>query len=217
MANYCDLYWICPRSRLPHLRHGQGRLHIQRRAVPGAEDDGGEQPEGHPAPADSGQDHHQRRQGRRRQDILRRVLRCKYSLKRGQIGSSADNKPTFDVFKCEMHVRQSIKRRTYIIQTLYVHYMNIRTLYEHAYIMWALYEHTYIIHTLYKHTNMRTLCEHYTNIRTLYKHYMYIIRTCIHYASIILTYVHYTNMRTLYKHYTYIIRTLYKHTNIIHA
>ncbi|CAG00286.1 unnamed protein product, partial [Tetraodon nigroviridis] len=57
------------------LRHGQGRLHLQRRALPGAEDDGGQQPEGHAAPADRGQDHHQRRQGRRWQDILRRVLR----------------------------------------------------------------------------------------------------------------------------------------------
>lgn len=66
-----------PSSRLPDLRHGQGWLHLQRGALPGAEDDGRKQPEGHTAAADRGQDHHQRRQGRGRQDILRRVLLSK--------------------------------------------------------------------------------------------------------------------------------------------
>lgn len=62
-------------SRIPDLRHGQGWLHLQRRTVPGAQDDGGQQPERHTAAADCGQNHHQRRQGRRRQDIVRGVLR----------------------------------------------------------------------------------------------------------------------------------------------
>ena len=39
------------------LRHGQWWVHIQWWALPGVEDDGGEQLEGHPAAADSGQDH----------------------------------------------------------------------------------------------------------------------------------------------------------------
>ena len=57
-------------SCLQNLRHGQGWLHLQRRALPGFEDDGGQQPKGHTAAADSGQNHYQCRQGRRRQDIL---------------------------------------------------------------------------------------------------------------------------------------------------
>lgn len=41
---------------------------------PGAKDDGRQQPEGHPAAADRRQDHCVRRQGRGRQNFLRRVL-----------------------------------------------------------------------------------------------------------------------------------------------
>ena len=48
------IYWYIS---VKDLRHGQWRVHIQWRALPGVEDDGGEQPEGHPAAADSGQDH----------------------------------------------------------------------------------------------------------------------------------------------------------------
>lgn len=39
-------------SRVQDLRHGQRRLHIERRALPGPQDDGGQQPEGHAAAAD---------------------------------------------------------------------------------------------------------------------------------------------------------------------
>lgn len=65
--------------RVPNIRHGQRRLHLERGAVSGAKDDGRQQPEGHPAAADRRQDHCVRRQGRGRQDFLRRVL-----LGRGQ-------------------------------------------------------------------------------------------------------------------------------------
>jgi len=49
-------------------------------AVPGAQDDGGHQPEGAAAAADRGQDDHLRGQGRRRQDILQRVLHDRFEL-----------------------------------------------------------------------------------------------------------------------------------------
>ena len=51
------IYLLNP-ALLQDLRHGQRRLRVQRRALPGAEDDGRQQPEGHAAPADRGQDHH---------------------------------------------------------------------------------------------------------------------------------------------------------------
>ena len=45
------------------LRHRQRRVHQQRRALPGAQDDGGLQPERHPATTNCGQDHPLCRQG----------------------------------------------------------------------------------------------------------------------------------------------------------
>ena len=66
-----------PFSRLSHLRHGQWWLHLQRRALPSAEDDGGQQPEGHTAAADCRQDDSLCWQGRGRQNILWGVLQCK--------------------------------------------------------------------------------------------------------------------------------------------
>ena len=61
-------------SRLQDLRHGQGRLHFQRRAVHRAQNDGGQQPEGRAAAADRRQNHHLRGRRRRRKDLIRRVL-----------------------------------------------------------------------------------------------------------------------------------------------
>lgn len=59
---------------VPNIRHGQRRVHLERGAVSGAKDDGGQQPERHPAAADRRQDHCVRRQGRGRQNFLRGVL-----------------------------------------------------------------------------------------------------------------------------------------------
>lgn len=66
-------------SRLQGLWHGQRRIHFQWRALPGAEDDGGQKPAGHGAAAGRWQDHHPRWQRRRRQGVLWGVLRSECS------------------------------------------------------------------------------------------------------------------------------------------
>ncbi len=61
-------------SCLQNLRHGQRRLHLQRGVVPGAQNDGWQQPERRTATTNSRQNHHPRWHRWRRENLLRRIL-----------------------------------------------------------------------------------------------------------------------------------------------